>query len=292
MNRELRQFIKGLVFLSPWLIGFLVFTLLPIALSLYFSLCKFDMLQPPVFVGVRNYTALAHDAVFWQTIRNTFYYAAMALPAGLVLSLGLAMLLNIEMPGRAIWRTIVFMPSLVPIVASAIVWMWLLNPRLGLINMILVKLHIPPPPWLSDPRWAMPALALMSLWGVGNAVVIFLAGLQDVPLDLCEAAELDGAGIMGRVWHITLPMLSPVIFFNLVVAIIGTLQVFDVPYIMTNGGPVRSTYFLSMYLYDKAFVYLQMGYAGAMAWIMLLIILALTGLAFWTSRHWVHYQGR
>ncbi|MGD0541158.1 MAG: sugar ABC transporter permease [Tepidisphaeraceae bacterium] len=292
MNRELRQFGKGMAFLSPWLIGFVVFTLLPIGLSFYFSLCKFDLLQPPRFIGTGNYVELARDHVFWQATRNTFYYTAMALPAGLLVSLGLAMLLNVEIPGRALWRTIIFMPSLVPIVASAILWLWLLNPRLGLINVLLAKMHVPGPPWLSDPRWAMPALAMMSLWGVGNAVVIYLAGLQDVPVELYEAAELDGAGILGRVWHVTLPMLSPVIFFNLVMAIIGALQVFDIPYIMTSGGPVRSTYFLSMYLYDNAFVYLQMGYAGAMAWIMLLIVLALTGLAFWTSRHWVHYQGR
>jgi multiple sugar transport system permease protein len=215
----------------------------------------------------------------------------LALPAGLLVSLGLAMLLNAQIPGKAIWRTIIFVPSLAPIVASAMLWMWLLNPRMGLVNAILLWLHIPPSPWLSDPHWAMPALAMMSLWGVGNAVVIYLAGLQDVPAELYEAAELDGAGILGRMWHVTIPMLSPVIFFNLVTAIIGVLQVFDVPYIMTNGGPVHSTYFLSMYLYDNAFVYLQMGYASAMAWILLLIVLALTGLAFWSSKRWVHYQG-
>jgi multiple sugar transport system permease protein len=281
-----------MAFVSPWLIGFLVFTLLPIVVSFYYSLCKFDLLQPPRFVGARNYLDLLNDKVFWQATRNTFYYTSMVLPGGLLVSLGLALLLNLEIPGRAIWRTIIFMPSLVPIVSSAMIWMWLLNPRLGLLNVLLADLHIPGPPWLTDPRWAMPALALMSFWGVGNAVVIYLAGLQDVPIELYEAAELDGAGVLGRMWHVTLPMLSPVIFFNLVMAIIGTLQVFDIPYIMTNGGPARSTYFLSMYLYDSAFVYLQMGYAGAMAWIMLLIVLTLTGLAFWTSRRWVHYQGQ
>jgi multiple sugar transport system permease protein len=291
MSRELRQFGKGMAFISPWLFGFLVFTLLPIVLSFYFSLCKFDMLQPPHFVGVRNYLDLLNDEVFWKAIRNTAYYTAMVLPGGLMVSLGLALLLNVDIPGRAIWRTVIFMPSLVPIVSSAMIWMWLLNPRLGLLNVLLHAAHLPGPPWLSDPRWAMPALALMSFWGVGNAVVIYLAGLQDVPVELYEAAELDGAGVAGRVWHVTLPLLSPVIFFNLVMAIIGTLQVFDIPYIMTNGGPARSTYFLSMYLYDSAFVYLQMGPAAAMAWIMLLMVLALTGLAFWTSRRWVHYQG-
>jgi multiple sugar transport system permease protein len=300
MNREMRQFGKGMAFLSPWLIGFVIFTLAPIALLLYFSLCKFDMLQSPHFVGVRNYTDLMRDSTFWQATGNTFYYAAMALPAGLLVSLGLAMLLNAQIPGRAVWRTIIFMPSLVPIVAAAMIWMWLLNPRLGLFNLLLgrlnnvlpARLNIPLPPWLGDPHWAMPTLALMSLWGVGNAVVIYLAGLQDVPLELYEAAELDGAGTFGRIWHVTIPMLSPVIFFNLVMAIIGSLQTFEIPFIMTNGGPVHATYFLSMYLYDNAFVYLQMGYASAMAWIMLLLVLALTGIAFWSSKRWVHYQGK
>jgi multiple sugar transport system permease protein len=300
MSRELRQFGKGMAFLSPWLIGFVAFTLVPIAISFYFSLCKFDLLEKPRFVAMQNYTDLMLDKTFWQTTRNTFYYTAMALPAGLLVSLGIAMLLNVEMPGRAIWRTIIFMPSLVPIVASAMVWMWLLNPRLGLFNLVLGKidswlpasLRFPLPPWLGEERWAMPTLALMSLWGVGNAVVIYLAGLQDVPVELYEAAELDGAGVFGRMWNVTLPILSPVIFFNLIMAIIGALQIFDIPYIMTNGGPVHSTYFLSMYLYDNAFVYLQMGYASAMAWIMLVIVLVLTGVAFWTSSRWVHYQGR
>ena len=291
MKRETEQFGKGMAFLSPWLIGFLVFTLVPVGLSFYYSLCKFNMLQPPRFIGLKNYTDLMHDKVFWLATENTFYYAVMALPAGLLVSLGIAILLNVQIPGQSIWRTIIFMPSLVPIVASAMLWMWLLNPRLGLINLLLGKIGIPGPPWLSGIHWVMPSLAIMSLWGVGNAVIIYLAGLQDVPRELYEAAELDGAGVVGRILHVTLPILSPVIFFNLIMAVIGTLQVFEVPYIMTGGGPAHATYFLSMYLYDNAFIYLNMGYAGAMAWIMLLIVLSLTGLAFWSSRRWVHYQG-
>ncbi len=292
MKRDVQQFAKGMAFLSPWLVGFLVFTLAPIGLSFYFSMTKFDLLEPPKFVGAHNYLDLLHDQLFWKATGNTFYYTLMALPAGLLVSLGLALLLNVEMPGRAIWRTIIFMPSLVPIVSSALIWMWLLNPRSGLLNGILEALHLPPAPWLSDPRWAMPTLAMMSVWGVGNAVVIYLAGLQDVPQELYEAAELDGASLLGRVWHVTIPLLSPVIFFNLIMAIIGALQVFEIPYIMTNGGPVHKTYFLSMYLYDNAFVYLQMGYASAMAWIMLLFVLAMTSVAFLFSERLVHYQGK
>jgi multiple sugar transport system permease protein len=292
MKREAQQFAKGMAFLSPWVVGFLVFTLAPIALSFYFSLTKFDLLQPPKFVGLHNYLDLMNDKLFWKATGNTFYYTLMALPAGLLVSLGLALLLNVEMPGRPIWRTIIFMPSLVPIVSSALIWMWLLNPRSGLLNGILEAIGLPRSPWLSDPNWAMPTLAMMSVWGVGNAVVIYLAGLQDVPQELYEAAELDGASLLGRVWHVTIPMLSPVIFFNLIVAIIGALQVFEIPYIMTNGGPTHMTYFLSMYLYDNAFIYLQMGYASAMAWIMLMFVLVMTGIAFFFSGRLVHYQGK
>ncbi len=293
IEQEARQLGKGLAFLSPWLLGFFVFTLLPVILSFYYSLCDYSLLQPPLFIGAENYRDLMRDPLFFKSIRNTLYYASMAIPGGLLVSLGLALLLNVKMPGQPIFRTIIFLPSLVPVVASAMLWMWLLNARLGLVNDVLAKLGIPGPGWLTDPPWAMPSLAIMSLWGVGNTVVIYLAGLQDVPKELYEAAEIDGAGAVGRLWHVTLPMLSPVIFFNLIIAIIGVIQVFDVPYIMTNNGqPARSTYFVTMYLRDNAFTYLKMGYASAVAWLMLLMILVLTGLAFWTSRRWVHYQGK
>ncbi|HEY7088051.1 MAG TPA: sugar ABC transporter permease [Tepidisphaeraceae bacterium] len=291
-NKELQQFGKGMAFLSPWLVGFLVFTLLPIVLSFYYSLCDYSVLQRPMYIGLDNYRELVNDGVFWLSLKNSLYYGAMALPAGLIVSLGLAMLLNVKMPGQAIFRTIIFIPSLVPIVASAMLWMWLFNSRLGLINTLLEKVGIPGPNWLTDSRIAMPSLALMSLWGVGNAMVIYLAGLQDVPKELYEAAEIDGAGVWGRMWNVTLPMLSPVIFFNLIMSIIGVLQNFDAPYIMTGGGPTRATYFMALYLRDCAFLYLRMGFASAMAWIMLVIVLILTGIAFWSSKRWVYYQGK
>ena len=289
-GKDARQVAKGLGFLSPWLVGFLAFTLLPIALAFYYSFCEFSLLKPPLFIGTDNYRELMRDQVFWVSMRNTLYYAMMALPAGLLVSLGLAMLLNVQMPGQALFRTIIFLPSLVPVVASAMLWLWLFNARLGLINTALAKLHLTGPGWLTDPSWAMPALVVMSLWGVGHTVVIYLAGLQDVPRELYEAAELDGAGLWGRMWHVTLPMLSPVIFFNLIMSVIGVVQVFDVPYIMTQGGPARATYFVSMYLRDRAFMDLRMGYASAIAWMMFLLVLALTAFAFWTSRRWVHYE--
>jgi multiple sugar transport system permease protein len=290
---ERRNLVKGLLFLSPWLVGLLAFTLLPVALSFYYSLTDFGLPQKPLWVGLENYSELARDPIFWQSLRNTAYYAAIALPLGLVLALGLALLLNADIGGQSIYRTIIFLPSLVPVVASAMLWLWIYNADLGLFNYALRGVGIKDPPaWLGSTAWAMPALILMSFWGVGHTVVIFLAGLQDVPKELYEAAELDGAGPVRQLFNVTLPLLSPVIFFNLVMAIIGSLQIFAGPFIMTGGGPSRSTYFFTMYLYDNAFTNARMGYASAMAWVQLLIILALTGLAFWTSKRWVHYQGK
>ncbi len=284
--------LKGLAFISPWIIGFVAFIVVPVGLSLYFSFCDYSLLQSPVYIGAANYRELFHDPVFWKGLTNTIWYTALALPAGLVVALALALLLNLKIRGQIIYRTIIFLPSLVPVVASAMVWLWLFNQRLGLINYLLSFIGIDGPGWLTDAQWAMPALAFMSLWGVGNTVIIYLAGLQDVPMELYEAAEIDGASAWERLWHVTIPMISPVIFFNLIMAIIGTWQVFTIPFIMTGGGADYSTLFYTMYLYNNAFEYLRMGYASAMAWIQLLIILALTAVAFWSSRKWVHYQGK
>jgi len=293
LSADTRETLKGWAFISPWVIGFLAFALLPVSMSLYYSLCDYSLLQPPVFRGLENYRRLMHDEVFWKALGNTAYYAAMALPLGLIMSLSAALMLNVKTRGQSVYRTIIFLPSLVPAVASAMLWLWLFNGQLGLINLVLRHLGIQnPPEWLSDVSWAMPALVLMSLWGVGNTVVIYLAGLQDVPRELYEAAELDGAGSARRLWHVTLPSISPVIFFNLVMAIIGTLQVFGAPYIMTGGGPARSTYFFTMYLYDNAFSYLKMGYASAMAWVQLVLVILLTAIAAWSSKHWFHHSAR
>jgi multiple sugar transport system permease protein len=293
---EIRSLLKGLAFLSPWLIGFAVFMFLPIVLSMYYSLCDYNLLQSPAYIGAGNYLALMHDGIFWKSLRVTLLYAAISLPAGLVVSLGVAVLLNVSVRGQAIFRTLIFVPSLVPTIAAAILWKWMFNQRLGLINRalepLLKLLHTSGPPWLDQSAWVIPSLALMSIWSVGNTVIIYLAGLQDVPRELYEAAELDGAGRMQQLWHVTIPMISPVIFFNLVMAIIGILQVFDTPFMMTRGGPNRASYFYTYYLYDNAFTYLKMGYGSAMAWIQLLLVLALTGIAFWSSKKWVHYQGK
>ncbi len=291
-KRERREFVKGMAFVSPWFIGFLVFTLTPMGLSLYWSFCDYPLTQPPLFRGLENYRVILHETDFWISLKNTIYYACMALPAGMCVSLGLALLLNTKIRGLGIYRTIIFLPSLVPIVASALLWMWIFNAKYGLFNEVLAKLGINGPNWIADVNTAMPSLALMSLWGVGHTVIIYLAGLQDVPTELYEAAEIDGAESFRRMWHVTIPMISPVIFFNLIMAIIGTFQVFAVPYMMTQGGPFHATYFYTMYLYENAFQNCYFGFASALAWIQLLIVVVLTAFAFWTSTRWVHYQGK
>ena len=276
-----------MAFVFPWICGFVLFTAVPMGLSLYYSFCDYSLLQRPTLIGWRNYRDLWFDPVFWIAVRNTAVYGAIALPSGVVLAIALALLLNAKIRGQAIYRTIVFLPSLVPTVASAMLWLWLLNARLGLVNTMLRTIGIAnPPAWLGDRHWAMLSLVVMSLWSLGNTVVIYLAGLQDVPRELYEAAELDGAGPLRRMWHVTLPCISPVIFFNVVMAIIATVQVFGTPYIMTGGGPSRSTYFYTMYLYDNAFTFLKMGYASAMSWIQLLFVLTITGGLAVVSRRW------
>jgi multiple sugar transport system permease protein len=273
-------------------VGFLAFTLLPILMSLYLSFCNYSLLQPPLFRGLYNFRLLMHDGKFWTVIWNTALYAALALPLAMFTALGVSVLLNSKIRGLGIYRTLIFLPSLVPAVASAMLWLWLYNGDHGLINDVLQRLGVKnPPAWLGDVHFAMPSLVFMSLWGVGNTVIIYLAALQGVPRELYEAAEIDGASPLRKVWHVTLPGISPVIFFNLVMGIIGTLQVFTVPFIMMGpgGSPERTTDFYTMYIYESAFGNLQMGYASALAWIQLLIVLALTGIAALTAKKWVHY---
>jgi multiple sugar transport system permease protein len=291
-----RDALAGLLFASPWLIGSIAFIFIPMALSLYYSFTDYPMLEPPLWVGLDNYARMWKDPTFWLTVSNTTLFALVSIPLSTVVAVGLAALIGGRSLGRAgrFYQAAVFIPTLVPLVASAMVWSWLFNGEYGLINRTLRELfRVRGPNWLVDPDWALPALVLMSLWAVGQAVVVYVAALQDVPRHLYEAAELDGMGPVHRFWHVTLPMLSPVILFNVVVLAINTLQIFAAPYIMfrTKDGQNPGGFYYAMYLYDNAFVYLQMGYASAMAWLLLLVTLALTGLMFLASRRLVHYQG-
>ena len=294
-NRERRNLRNGLLFISPWLAGFAVFTAYPLGASLYYSLCDYSVLKPPVFVGGANYQELLLDPVFWKSLSNTLYFAVFFLPLATVLAIALALLLNTGVRGMTVYRTVFFLPSLTPLVALGILWMWMLNGEYGVVNyvlnLVLNPLGFQAPIWLQSTAWSKPAIILMSLWGVGYAVVIYLAGLQDIPKPLYEAAELDGARWFSKLRHITLPLLSPAIFFNVVMGLIGALQVFALPYVLTDGagGPARSTLFYTMYLYNSAFRYLRMGYACAMAWLLFLMILGLTLLVYRMSRKRVHY---
>jgi multiple sugar transport system permease protein len=282
----------GLAWISPWVVGFAAFTLLPVAVSGYLSFCQFDGLRPPLFTGLDNLRTLAADPLFWKVLATTSVYAAIALPLGTLVALALAVLLNTSVPGRTVWRAIIFVPTLVPLVATAMIWLWMFNGQYGVLNVVLRRIGIEGPNWLTDPHWTMPSMVLLSVWSVGNAVVVYLAGLQDVPRSLYEAAHVDGASPWQRLRHVTLPMISPSIFFNVVIGIIFVWQVFAVPQIMIpGGGPERSAYFYTMYLYDTAFRSLRFGYACTLSWVQLLIIVALTALAFRLSRRLVHYRG-
>lgn len=305
MTRSERQnLVTGLLFISPWLIGFLVFCAYPLVSSLYFSLCDYSVLSPAMFIGAQNYTDLFTDEVFWTALYNTVFFAVIAIPLGLVVSLSLAVLLNLAGSGKSFFRTVFFLPSLVPMVCLAVLWQWMLNGEVGLVNnMLNPVLDVlnalfgtawRAPNWLTDARYAKWGLLFTALWSAGNAVVIFLAGLQDVPRHLYESAEIDGAGFWGKTFHITLPVISPVIYFNLIMGLIGMFQVFAVPFVITGGtdGPERSLLFLATYLYQNAFDYWNMGYACAIGFIMFLLILALTIVATKLSERHVYYAGK
>ncbi len=288
---ERKKRLWSLIFCAPWLVGLTGFTLIPAVMSLYFSLCDYSVLASPVFIGLGNYTDLMKDSFFWVSLRNTVIFAAIALPLGTVTSLALALLLNARIFGKGIFRVIFFVPSLVPLVALGMLWQYLLNPEYGLLEGVLNAVGIEGPNWLGDPRWTKPALALVGLWGVGHAVIIYLAGLEAVSKSLYEAAMLDGANRWQQLWAVTLPSISPVIYFNVVMGLIGVLQIFALPYVMLgpNGDPARSSLFFSMYIFNQAFIYLRMGYASAMAWVMFGIIVGLTLAAHRLMARHVHY---
>lgn len=303
MTREEKHDLRlGLAFISPWVGGFLLFGVYPLVSTICYSFSDYSVLSRPVFIGATNYTDLAADAVFWKSVYNTVYFAAFAIPLGLLASLTLAVLLNFNLPGKGVFRTVFFLPSLVPLVCLGVLWQWLLNGELGLLNSVLRPFfqlansmfgtHATPPNWLSEARYAKWGVVFSSLWGIGQAVVIYLAGLQDVPRHLYEAAEIDGASFWHKTWHVTLPTISPVIYFNTIMGIIGAFQVFAVPYVMTNGGdgPERSLLFMATYLYQNAFEYSNMGYACAIGFVLFLLILGLTYAATKFSARHVYYE--
>ncbi len=302
---ERRNLMWGLFFVSPVLIGFTIFMIIPILLSFYYSLCDYPILESPTFIGLGNYIELFQDERIHKSIQVTLFYTVVAVPLGIVVAFLLALLLDMKVKGLAFYRTIFFLPSIVPVVASSVLWIWVFNVDYGILNTILRAIFNneimitmglgpldPPPGWLISERWALWSLILMSVWGVGGTVVLYLAGLQDVPVHLYEAAEIDGASSFKKTWHVTLPIMSPVIFFTFVMGLIGTFQYFTQAFIMTHGGPSQSTLFYALYLFQNAFEYYKLGYASAMAWVLFVVILGVTLFVFKTTGRFVYYEGK
>lgn len=333
-----KRLLLGLIFTSPWLFGFLTLAVYPVGASFYYSLCDYNVFNRPVFIGFANYHELLfEDSKFWLSLWNTVYFMVFAIPVTMMTALMLAMLLNLKVRGQAFYRTIFFLPAIVPIVASTVLWLWVLNPERGIANMLLrpvlrfisdalsqvvtwmaavtgglgenpavelfralgyhgfayAKPFFEAPAWLQDPHWSKPGLIIMSVWGAGHSMILYLASLQEVPKELYEAAEIDGASPWMRARHITIPMISPILFFTLVMGMIGTFQYFTQAFIMNDGGggPANSMLFYALYLFNNAFVYFRMGYASAMAWIMFALILVCTALTFRGARGRVYYAG-
>jgi multiple sugar transport system permease protein len=294
-RRERANFKTGMLFLLPWTIGFLAFTLYPMIASLIYSFSIYHSKAPLEWVGLQNYANLMKDDLFWKSLGNTLYMVAIGVPVTLLTSFFCAVLLNLKVRGQSIYRVIYFLPSIVPTVASTILWLWILNPNTGILNTLLAHIGIPGPNWMSNPDWSKPGLILLGMWGMGGTIVIYLSGLQDVPTSLLEAAELDGASWWQRLWNITIPMVSPITLFNLITGVIGEFQYFAQAYVFRGshplGFPLNSTLFYSVYLYQNGFLWLKMGYASAMAWILFIIILICTILLLKVSDRFTYYAG-
>ena len=291
MTAQRRETLWGLLFISPWLIGFLLFSFFPILSIFYLGFTKYTVLQPPEWIGLDNYIQMfTADRLYFTSLFNTAYYIALRVPSWIIFGLALAILLNRDIRGVTIFRTAFYLPTIIPLVASSVIWLWLLNPQVGLLNNSLRQFGIVAPNWLRDPDWAKPAVVALGVWQVGQTMMIFLAGLQEIPQQLYEAAEIDGANKIQQFFAVTLPMMTPTIYFNTVTGVIGAFQVFGPAFIMTGGGPVNSTLFYVLYLYRRGFQFLEMGYASAMAVVLFLLILLLTVVIVRTSDKWVRYE--
>lgn len=275
-----RRTITGYLFISPFILGFLLFFIAPALTAAWLTFYDWNMILKPVYIGLGNFRKVFKDPLFYQSLKVTATYAFISVPLSLVLSFMIALLMNFKVRGIAVFRTIYYIPSIVPSVANAVLWSFVLNTEFGLLNAFLGMLGLPKIMWLQDPPWAVPALIIMSLWGLGGSMVIYLAGLQGIPESLYEAAEIDGAGRWARMRHVTIPMISPVIFFNLVMGIIGSFQVFTAGFLMTGGGPQNATLFYVLYTYRCGMQYFDMGYASLLAWILFFIIMGMTLLVF------------
>jgi multiple sugar transport system permease protein len=296
-----REALTGWLFALPWVLGFLVFTAGPMLFSLYASFTRYNIIATPRWIGARNYTAIFSDERFYVALQNTFWLVAVKVPLVVVVSIAIALLLNMDLPGAKAFRMIFYLPSILAGAAAIFLWRWILAPD-GLFNRGLGLFGIDGPAWFFDPNWTKPGLVVMGLWWIGGGILIYLASLKGIPQSLYEAAAIDGASGWKKTWYITLPMLSPTIFFQVVTGIIGTFQIFTSAYIIAGAdtsnnkeGPGQSLLFYVLYIYNRAFGRtgqggFQMGYASALAWILLAIILVITLFQLWLSRRWVYYE--
>jgi multiple sugar transport system permease protein len=292
MSLSRREGIWAYLLISPWIIGFIVFTAGPMIASAVLSLTDYSVVNPARFIGLENWRYMFfEDPLFWHSLKVTLMYAFAAIPMGLVLGLALALLLNAKVPGLMIWRTVYYMPSVVSGVAVSVLWSYIFNPRFGIFNWVLGWFGIKGPGWLGSADWALPALIIMSLWGVGGGMIVYLAGLQGIPTAFYEAATIDGANRWHQFWRITLPLITPVILYNLVTGIIGTFQFFVQAFVMTDGGPANATLVYNLYLYRNTFRWNRFGFGSAMAWFLMFVVLGMTMLVFRSSALWVYYEG-
>jgi len=284
------ELVWGLVFAGPWIVGFVLLKLGPILAALYLSFSSYDMLTPLKWAGLGNYARLAADPLFGQTLYNTVYITAIGVPVHVVVAFAIALLLNSGVRGMGFYRTVFYLPSITPVIATSLIWLWFLNPSVGPINLALGAVGLPEPNWLQSELWSKPSIVMVQTWAVGTGIIVFLAGLQGVPNQLYEAAEIDGAAWWAKLRHITVPVMTPTIFFVTLTSVIGHMQVFTEAYVMTKGGPVNTTLFYVYYLFQNGFAYFRMGYAAALAWILFLLILALTYVQLVIAPRWVHYE--
>ena len=288
-RRDLRD---GLLFTSPFILGVLALWVGPMLYSLYLILHDWNMLAAPKFIGLGNFERMLNDPLVGKSLVNTAYYTFLGVPLQLLVAFSLAVMLNQQIRGLGIYRTVYYLPSITPAVAFAVVWLQILNPEFGVLNQVLSWFGLGPVNWLFNPAWSKPALIIMSLWLTGFQMIIFLAGLQSVPKELQEAAEIDGANTWRRFVTVTIPIISPIILFNMIIGVIGSFQVFTAVFVMTEGGPQDSTLFMVLYLYQNAFERFRMGYAASLAWVLFLIIMIFTAIQFFFANRWVYYEGK
>ncbi|MEZ4863539.1 MAG: sugar ABC transporter permease [Caldilineaceae bacterium] len=285
-----REAVEGFLCITPWLLGFILFAAGPMLASVWLAVTDYEILRPISFIGLNNFTKAIQDPLFTKSLWNTAYYTALYVPLHLMTALLAAMLLNVKVHGLRFYRVIFYIPSIMPAVATAFLWMWIFNPNYGLANALLDLLGLPPQKWLFDETLAKPSFVIMGLWGLGSAMLVFLAGLQGIDPVLYEAAEIDGANHWVQFWRITIPMLTPVLFFNLIIGIIGSFQVFTTAFIATDGGPNNATLFYVLYIYRQGWQFAKMGYASALAWVLFLLVLLLTLIQFKMAGRWVYYE--